>query len=109
MFGEMQRQVNQLESELVHSKTKREKEAREFVRERREERQRVEAERETLKHQHEEQLAQLVAEHQLETEKLLKDAEEKRVRFYDYHAIIIYMQQLMYISEEAVSTAVRSV
>lgn len=85
MFGEMQRQVSQLESELAHSKTMREKEAREFAREKREERQRVEIEREALKQRHEEQVAQLVTEHQLEMEGLLKGAEEKRVRFYHYH------------------------
>ena len=81
MFEEMQKQLSHLESELAHSKAKREQQAREFARERREVRQRAEAEQETAKQRHEEQVAQLNSGHQMELEAQLRDAEGKRVRY----------------------------
>ena len=80
MFQKMQGQLSHLESELSHSRTMREKEARERARERREERERGEREKEALKQQHEEQVEEMVREHQRERDRLQRNLEEKRVR-----------------------------
>ena len=80
MFEKMQGQLSHLESELSHSRAAREKESRERARERREERERGEREREALKQQYEEQVEEMVGEHQRERDRLQRTLEEKRVR-----------------------------
>ena len=80
MFEQMQGELNHLESELTLSKAMREKQVREFARVKQEMKHQAELEKEALKQQHEELVAQLVREHQKEMERLQRSLEEKRVR-----------------------------